>query len=81
MRVEDLKKGFGYKKDSVYRLITFMDEEFSKRLMQIEKDNKKHISELEEEIKSLREKNSALNNDLRLLASTINNIESNPAEE
>lgn len=76
MRVEDLKKGFGFKKDSVYRLIAYMDEEFSRKLTLQEENAKKRISELEEKLKALQEENTAQSRDLHLLASTISDMES-----
>ena len=66
MKLEDLKKGFwGYKKESVYRYISAMEEEFSGRLL--EKDAQmaqnteqlqKKIKDLEEEIQRLRQENA-----------------------
>ena len=76
MRVEDLKKGFGFKKDSVYRLIAYIDEEFSRKLTLQEENAKKRISELEEKLKALQEENTAQSRDLHLLASTISDMES-----
>ena len=76
MRVEDLKKGFGFKKDGVYRLIAYMDEEFSRKLTLQEENAKKRISELEEKLKALQEENTAQSRDLHLLASTISDMES-----
>ena len=71
-----MKKGFGFKKDSVYRLIAYMDEEFSRRLTLQEENAKKRISELEEKLKALQEENTAQSRDLHLLASTISDMES-----
>ncbi len=71
-----MKKGFGFKKDSVYRLIAYMDEEFSRKLTLQEENAKKRISELEEKLKALQEENTAQSRDLHLLASTISDMES-----
>ena len=66
MKLEDMKKGFwGYKKESVYRYISAMEEEFSRRLL--EKDSQmiqsseqlqQKIKDLEEEIQRLRQENA-----------------------
>lgn len=63
MRMEELKRGFwGYQKESVYRCIASMEEEFSRRLL--EKDEKAsraeeqfqaRIAELAAELKAARE--------------------------
>lgn len=67
MRMEELQTGFfGYRKESVYRLIASMEESFSEKLM--EKDTqsaqalqeaKLRIAELEAELRAVREEHQS----------------------
>lgn len=71
MRLDELKKGFwGYKRESVYRYITMLEEETSKKLEEQQEQVRreaekaeKRIYELEEALKLLREENETLSRD------------------
>ena len=55
MNVEKLKKGFGYQKESVYKYIAELEEEFSAKLSERENQINSENETLRERIKQLEE--------------------------
>ena len=79
MRIEDLKTGFfGYRKDSVYRLIASMEENFSAALVEKDAQYAKalqeaqmRIGQLEDELRTLREEHMASRKDQDMISSAL----------
>ena len=79
MRMEELKRGFwGYRKESVYRCIASMEEEFSRRLLekdakaaQAEEQLQWRIAELEEELRSLQAERDARRREEASISDTL----------
>lgn len=79
MRIEDLKTGFfGYRKDSVYRLIASMEENFSAALVEKDAQYAKALQEaqmkigqLEDELRTLREEHTASRKDQDMISSAL----------
>lgn len=83
MNVQELKTGFwGYQKTGVYRYITDMEEEFAKRLAQVEEERKKEaedyrrqIQRQEEELEQLRRQCDQLSQSREAIAATLLNAQ------
>ena len=79
MKLEELKTGlFGYQKNSVYRLVTSMEEIFSAKLMEKDAQNAKAMEEaqakiatLEEELRTLRSEYLTQCNQQSLISNTL----------
>ena len=79
MKTEDLKVGFwGYKKFSVYQYITSLEEEFSAKLLEKDKENQtaldqaqQKVQQLEQELETLRRRYDALEQQQMLISNTL----------
>lgn len=72
MDITELKSGFwGYKKSYVCEYIAEMNEQFSKKLMEVIKDYDRQIEELNAKINRLEEKNSSLQKECSDVAQVI----------
>lgn len=79
MKAEQLKTGFwGYKKFSVYQYITALEEEFSAKLLETERESqaalaqeRQRCQQLEEQLSQLRKQYEAQRSEQLLIANTL----------
>ena len=79
MQIKELKTGFrGYRKESVYRYIASLEEDFSRKLLEKDSQSAKttaqfeqRIEELETELRALKKENEEQRNRQMMIANTL----------